>query len=201
LKKPSLFGRFLYRAGKIVCIIFFKGICRRRVYGSENIPKAGAVIFASNHISNADPPLVGSSIPRTIHFMAKEELFKIPVLGWFISQTNAFPIRRWERDVSAFKTAQRILSMGEALILFPEGTRQRHGRFGKPKPGVGMLAQKSGAVVVPVYVHNSDKLLSFQPLLVCFGKPMAAEGETDYGAFAHRVMDAIKDLKDQYARV
>ncbi len=197
MKKPSLLGTFLYAAGKLFFWALFKIVWRARVHGVSNIPKTGAVLFASNHISNADPPLVGSMMPRNIHFMAKEELFKVPLLGWFIARTNAFPVKRWARDVSAFKNAQRILESGDALILFPEGTRQRHG-FGKPKPGVGMLAYKTGCRVVPVYVHNSNKLHSFKPVTVCFGKPIKAEGEEDYEGFAHLVMQKIHELKEMH---
>lgn len=196
---PSPLGRFLYALGKLMFWTAFKVLWRARAHGVSHVPKHGAVLFASNHVSNADPPLVGSMIPRNIHFMAKQELFDVPLLGWFIRQVNAFPVKRWARDVSAFKNAQRLLESGEALILFPEGTRQREGHgFGKPKPGVGMLAHKTGCRVVPVYVHNSGKLASFKPVAVCFGKPLTAEGPEDYEAFAREVMRRIHELKEAH---
>ncbi len=187
----------LYWAGHLFFSAAFRTIWRLRVSGREHIPLTGGVIFASNHVSLADPPLVGSCIPRMIHFMAKQELFEIPVFGWIIRQVNAFPVKRVERDVGAFKTAQRLLLAGEAIILFPEGTRQRGGRLGRPKSGVGMLAVKTQCPVVPVYVHNADRLSSLKPLRVCFGRPLRAEADADYDAFSRRVMEAIADLKEE----
>lgn len=195
---PGLLGWALYHLGRLFFYGAFKLIWRMRVTGLENVPREGGVIFAANHVSLADPPLVGCAAPRAIHFMAKQELFEIPVFGWLIRQVNAFPINRAERDVAAFRTAQRLLLAGGAMILFPEGRRQKDGRFGRAKPGVGMLAVKTGARVVPVYAHNSRFLRSFKQVRVCFGRPLSPEGETDYQEFSDRVMQAIIRLKETH---
>jgi len=198
MSRPSFFNRFLYWAGYVFFRSVFTVFWRLRVRGQNNIPRRGGVIFASNHVSLADPPLVGCCLPRMIHFMAKQELFEIPLLGWFIRHTNAFPVKRMERDVSAFKSAQRLLSHGGGLILFPEGTRQREGRLGAAKPGVGMLAVKTGCAVVPVYVHNADRLKNFKRLTVCFAAPLRAGPDADYQKFSDDVMRAIAGLKEKY---
>lgn len=195
---PTRFGRFLYGLGHVLFSSLFKLFWGLQVRGRENIPIAGGLILASNHLSWADPPLVGCSMARMIHFMAKQELFDVPLLGRIIKQVNAFPIKRVERDVGAFRTAQRILAAGGAIIVFPEGTRQRNGMFGRPKPGVGMLAVKTNCPVVPVYVHNSNRLGSLKKLWVCFGQPLRTDGEGDYQVFTNRVMEEIIRLKETH---
>ena len=194
---PSLLGYIFYHTGRIFFNRLFRWGWRMEVKGLESIPREGGLIFASNHVSNVDPPLVGCCIPRNVHFMAKQELFEIPVFGWVIRQINAFPIKRVERDIGAFKMAQRILGSGGTIILFPEGARQKAGRLGRAKAGVGMLARKTGARVVPVYVHNSDRLGKFQRPGVYFGPPLTALSD-DYQAFSNEVMGAIASLKERY---
>jgi 1-acyl-sn-glycerol-3-phosphate acyltransferase len=192
---PNPFGRTLYWIASTLFHLAFRFIWRLRIEGRERVPKTGGVILAANHVSAVDPPLVGSSTPRPIFFMAKQELFDIPFFGWLIRQVNAFPIKRVERDVGAFRTAQRILAVGGVIIVFPEGTRQRDGKMGAAKPGVGMLAAKTGCPVVPVYIHNSGRLVSGAALRLCFGEPLRAAPEDDYRAFTARVMGAISDLQ------
>lgn len=191
-------GPLLYGAGRILCSTAFSLLWRRRVIGEENIPVEGGVILAANHASFADPPVVGSAIHRHTYFMAKQELFDLPVFGWLFKQLNAFPIRRVERDMGAFRMAQRILSSGECLILFPEGTRQKGGVLGRARPGVGMLALKTGCLVVPVYVHNSRNVARLGKIAVVFGEPLSPAGETDYQAFSDKVMAAVARLKEAY---
>jgi 1-acyl-sn-glycerol-3-phosphate acyltransferase len=195
---PTMFGRFLYRLGHFFFSAVFRCVWRLRIHGRENIPLEGGLIFASNHLSMADPPLVGCSVPRMIYFMAKQELFEIPGFGWLIRQVNAFPLRRAERDVGAFKTAQRILTSGGALILFPEGHRQRDGVMKKPKAGVGMLAVTTGCRVVPVYIHDTHRIWRFPRLAICFGRPIEAQPKQDYQEFSNKVMAAVAALKETY---
>src|SRR4029077_11074004 len=132
------FNPVLYFIGKQLTGRSFDFLWRRRVLGRENIPPKGtAGIFAANHRSLADPNLVGSAIPYPVNFFAKEELFSIPLLGWYIRHVNAFPVNRKEADLGAFKTPQRILEAGEGLVMFPEGGRRRDPqRQWKIKPGV-----------------------------------------------------------------
>ncbi|MBL0058890.1 MAG: 1-acyl-sn-glycerol-3-phosphate acyltransferase [Elusimicrobia bacterium] len=194
----GLLARGLFWIGHTLFRVSFSILWRLRVVGREQVPRQGALLFAANHASFADPPLVGSSVPRPIYFMAKEELFQVPLFGWLIHQVNAFPIRRKEGDVGAFRTAQRILAAGGAMIIFPEGKRQRLGVFGRPKSGVGLLAIKTGVPVVPVYVHDTHRLLRFPRLTVVFGAPLTAvPGETPE-ILSRRIMDAIRLLKEAH---
>jgi len=195
---PRLHQKFLYLLIRGIYREAFRWIWRLEVTGRENVPGTGAVILASNHLSLADPPLVGSSIRRMIHYFAKEELFRYPVFGWIIRQVNAFPVKRAEHDVGAFKRAQTLLKHGQAVVLFPEGRRSRTGEIGRAKPGVGMLAYKTKAPVVPVCIRNSDRLREFRKLRVSFGSPMFAPPAKDekeaYQAFSDEVLARVAEL-------
>jgi 1-acyl-sn-glycerol-3-phosphate acyltransferase len=121
------------------------------------VPQTGGVIVASNHISFWDPPLVGTAAVRELHFLAKEELFRTPVLGPLIRSFNAIPIRRGMADVSGLNKAMDVLRAGRALIVFPEGTRARDGVLHDARPGVGMLAVATDARIVPVHILGSNQ--------------------------------------------
>ncbi|OGR87401.1 MAG: hypothetical protein A3A86_00215, partial [Elusimicrobia bacterium RIFCSPLOWO2_01_FULL_60_11] len=179
------------------CVVFG----RIEIIGAENVPKEGGVLIASNHLSNLDPPLIGSSLRRPIHFFAKEELFRIPVLGWWISQINAFPVKRGEHDIGAFKKARDLLVQGEGVLLFPEGHRSRTGELGPPRPGAAMLAVKAGVPVVPVCIMNSHRALHFKKLKVAFGRPIRPGTRTaedrSYDIFAAEIMAAIAALRSK----
>ena len=190
---------FLYRFGQLVSAALFKTVWRREVQGSENVPSSGGVLLASNHLSNLDPPLIGSSILRPIRYFAKEELFKIPLLGWYISRVNAFPVKRFEHDVGAFKKAHALLASGEAVLMFPEGHRSKTGEPGKARAGAGMLACKAGVPVIPVCIVGSRNPAKLHKIKIRFGKPIFPGKDDDqkekYQAFSERIMAAIAELK------
>jgi glycerol-3-phosphate dehydrogenase (NAD(P)+) len=128
---------------------------RLRRLGTEHIPDGG-VILASNHRSFLDPFAIGCCLGRPIYFVAKEELFKNPLLGWVLNCLGAFPIKRGAGDEESMDTALALLERGQAVVIFPEGTRIRTGSLGSPKRGVGRLALQSGKPVVPIAVTNSE---------------------------------------------
>jgi 1-acyl-sn-glycerol-3-phosphate acyltransferase len=173
------------------------------------VPESGAVLIAANHSSYLDPPLVGGSAARPVHFLAKAELFDVPFLGWLIRGLNSHPIRRGASDPGAIRTAVKILADGHALLVFPEGTRGPEGALREPKGGVGMLAALSGAPVVPVYVQGSGrawprgaKLPRPARITVTFGPPLRfrpADGSARrecYEAASREIMAAIARLRD-----
>lgn len=128
----------------------------RRV-GREHIPRSGAVLLAPNHRSFLDPWVIGVCLKRPAFFVAKAELFENRLIGWFLNALGAFPIRRGESDAEAMSTARILLERGNALMIFPEGTRIRSGPLAKPKRGIGRLALQTGAPVVPVAVHGTER--------------------------------------------
>ena len=136
---------------KPAIIVYF----RLRRLGREHLPD-GAVILASNHRSFLDPFAIGCSLGRPIYFMAKKELFRHPLVGWFLNCMGAFPVRRGESDEESVETARQLLARGAAVVVFPEGTRIRQGSLGVPKRGVGRLALESGAPVIPIAVMGSE---------------------------------------------
>ncbi len=194
-----VYSAVLYAIGKAVQSFFFNTLWRRQVSGQEHIPPMGtAVIFASNHRSLSDPSNVGSTVPYPIFYFAKEELFRVPILGWYIRRVNSFPVRRQENDVTALKTAVNVLKHGGALLLFPEGGRRLtpEKQF-KAKAGVGMLACKTGTPVVPVGIRNGERFTKLGQLIVKFGKPMQPPAHADraaYQTFSDEVMLRIKEL-------
>lgn len=131
---------------------------RLKRFGREHIPREGGVIIAPNHRSFLDPWVIGICLRRPIYFVAKEELFRKRWMGWFLNSLGAFPIRRGASDEQAMETARILVERGNALLIFPEGTRIRRGPLGKPKRGVGRLALETGAPVVPVAVLGTENV-------------------------------------------
>ena len=145
----------------------FKLFLRLEIYGRENIPEEGPVVIASNHLSLLDPPVLGASATRKVHFMAKSELFKPAWFGALIRKLGAFPVKRGEMDREAIKTGLTILKENKVLAVFPEGTRSKTGELGRAGGGAFMMGIKRKAQIVPAYIYGTD----FSRHKV-FGKPM-----------------------------
>src|SRR5690606_28111202 len=107
----------------------FHGIWRLRVEGREHVPRQGGAILAPNHISNVDPPAVGAAAPRPVYFMAKEELYQMPLLGRILPRLHAFPVRRGTVDRAALRRAEELLRAGELVVIFPEGRESETGQL------------------------------------------------------------------------
>ncbi len=153
--------------------IIFKTVFPIQLTGVENIPDKGPVIICSNHISWWDPPLMAAIIPRPSTFMAKEELFENFIFSKIIYGLGAFPVRRGVADRKAVKTALNILNQGKVLTMFPEGTRSKTGKLRKPLPGVGFIALKSKAPVIPIAIKAPYRF--FRKTKVKIGRPLYAE--------------------------
>ena len=130
---------------------------RLRRPGRRHIP-SGPLILAANHRSFLDPFVIGCCLRRQIYFVAKKELFENRLQGWFLNCLGAFPVRRGESDEESVTTALALLDRGEAVVIFPEGTRIREAGLGEPKRGVGRMALRSAAPVVPVAVIGTDRV-------------------------------------------
>lgn len=129
-----------------------------RVQGLQNVPSSGGLLVVSNHLHNADPVLISIAFPRPLHFMAKKELFGVPVIGWVISRVGSFPVDRGRADRTAIRRAQATLDQGIALGIFPEGTRSRTRRIERVHTGVGMLALRGNAPILPIAITGSERL-------------------------------------------
>jgi glycerol-3-phosphate dehydrogenase (NAD(P)+) len=146
---------FVYWPARLVIKTAILVYFRVRRLGREHVPDGG-LILASNHRSFLDPFVIGCCVRRPIYFVAKRELFKHPLVGWFLNCMGAFPVRRGQADEESVETSLALLDHGEAVVMFPEGTRIVNGSLGRPKRGVGRLALQSGAPVVPVAVTGSE---------------------------------------------
>jgi len=160
----------MYSFARSVVNMIYKPLYRIETIGQENIPKEGSVLLCSNHISNFDPIVVGITTPRPVHFMAKEELFQVPLLGKLVPYLNAFPVKRGMSDREALRKGLGILKEDRVLGLFPEGTRSKTGELGEGLAGAGFFATRSEALIVPCAVIGPYKALN--KLKVVYGKPV-----------------------------
>ncbi len=203
----------LYSTLKPLALTLMRLLFRLEGLHAERVPSAGPVLLVANHASLLDPPLVGAVCPRQLAFLAKAELFRIPLFGRFIAALGARPIRREGADPSALRTALRVLDGSGALLIFPEGTRaEREGELRPAKAGAGMLAVMSGASVVPVYVRGSGRawprgrrLPRPAKVRVAFGVPMrftvapGADRKQVYERASREMMAAIAALRESLA--
>jgi 1-acyl-sn-glycerol-3-phosphate acyltransferase len=185
-------------------------------FGLENVPMQGPVILAPNHASLFDPPLVGCASPRRVTTMGKAELFDkkwfgLKIFPYVIQHMATFPVKRGAPDRRAIRRALKVLDAGEALVIFPEGTRTRTGELGQGEIGLGMIAHSSKAPIVPIYMSGTENALS--PLRggirlfktrVYFGQPLRFEEEyarkgdrATLEAITTRVMQEIARLREE----
>ena len=185
----------LYRILPVIFPAYFR-LLGAKAFGAENMPQEGGVIVAANHMSNWDPPFLASFLQRPVSYMAKQELFEIPIFGTVIRWLFAFPVRRGAADRSAVKAAVKELRAGRCVGIFPEGTRSKDGEVHKFGAGVALLAAMSGAPVVPAAIMGTDKM---KRLKVAYGEPLRFEGKADreaLDAFSQKIRKEIIKLKN-----
>jgi len=171
-----------YWVARFICLMFTLLFFRYRVYGRRHIPGKGAFIMVGNHQSFLDPVFMGVGSTRRLLFMARDSLFRSRLFGGLIRSTNAIPLSRDKADIATMRLVLKRLKEGEAVCLYPEGTRSRDGKITAFKPGFGLLCRRSKAPVVPALVDGAfecwprqRKLFSPGPILVQFGKPLPPE--------------------------
>ncbi|MEO6836276.1 MAG: lysophospholipid acyltransferase family protein [Candidatus Tumulicola sp.] len=177
--------------------LIFRTLFRARVYGVENVPLDGPLIVACNHVSYLDPPGL-CFCPRRISFMAKKELFDIPVLAPAIRAVGAYPVDRQGSAKTAIKRSLAVLRAGGAVGIFPEGTRNLTGDV-RPQTGVALLAALSQAPVLPACVVGGAQASRFGQIKVAFGRPLALRADRkatrdDLAKFTADVMSAVHAL-------
>ncbi len=194
----------LWVVGRIVVIPIFKLLFHYKVNGKHNVPKDGAYIVCSNHLSNYDPVFLALTQKRQIFYMAKAELFKNKFLSKLIRTLGAFPVQRGAGDGKAINEAENIIHDGKLLGIFIEGTRSKTGEFLRPKSGAAIVAQQMNVPVIPVCITPKNKKVKvFHRVTVSWGKPMTPEelglingtGE-EYRNASRKIMAEIKQLRE-----
>jgi 1-acyl-sn-glycerol-3-phosphate acyltransferase len=198
--------------GTVISGLLARVLWGARVEGDERIPRTGAFILVSNHCSNLDPEILGWAIGyrtrRLIHFMAKSEMLRWPVLGWLASQSGVYFVRRGEGDRAAQRFSLGALAAGRPIAMFPEGTRSRDGRLKAGKHGAALLAMRSGAPLLPVGIAGTHRMFPGRAriphaarVVVRIGEPFTLphtpDGRLDRRALeagTQRIMSAISEL-------
>lgn len=164
----------------------------------ERVPAEGPVVVCGNHFSWWDPVTIAIMIRRPVYFMAKAELFTIPVFGPILQRVGAYPVKRGLPDRTALRRTYELLEKGQAIGMFPEGTRSRTGYLGKAEPGAALVAVKTGAPVVPVAIVGTYRFR--RRIQVCFGEPLhlSVEGpkvrNEELARLSESIMDRIIEL-------
>jgi 1-acyl-sn-glycerol-3-phosphate acyltransferase len=196
----------MYELVHMGTMLYAATVFRARCIGSDNVPPSGPVILAPNHFSFMDHFFTGAYVRRKVRFMAKSQMFR-PPLQFIYTHGGVFPVRRGMRDEEAFTTAGTILAHGGAVCMYCEGGRSRDGRLAdRAKPGIGRLALESGATIVPIAIHGSQRVrnwrrFDFPKVTIQYGEPLRFPRVTDAARDQHQaVADAIFDeIKALYA--
>ncbi|MGB3201132.1 MAG: lysophospholipid acyltransferase family protein [Nodosilinea sp.] len=162
--------------------LYFRG----QVYGADQVPKAGPLIVVANHASDFDPPLLSAAVRRPVSYMAKEELFRVPVLNQAIRLYGAYPVKRGSADRSAIREALKQLDQGWAVGIFLQGTRTVDGRIPEPKIGAALIAAKAQVPLLPVSLWGTQRILKKgspiprpTALTIRIGTPLAPPPSSD----------------------
>lgn len=176
--------------------------------GGEHIPSAGPYLLVSNHINWYDPPAIEFALGLPVRFMAKRELFAVPVIGFALWAAGNFPVRRGESDRRALETALRVLEAGQPVGFFPEGTRSKDGRMRRAKPGIGFLARRSAVPIVPLGVTGTPqagiRIPARSDIVVRVGPPFGLDDlrgrAQDDQALADAIMERVAALLPSHMR-
>ncbi len=174
----------------------FRFLFRGQTIGISNLPQEGGVVVVSNHGSHLDPPILGHALGRPVAFMAKSELFKVPMLSFIISACGAYPVKRGAGDREAIRNASNRLSEGWATGVFLDGTRQENGRVNDPKAGAALLAARTGSPILPVAIVNSHRAFPKGSLLPRFVSIHLRVGELIHPPKTKRREDLISTTQE-----
>lgn len=200
-----------YRACQVSAYALGRCLWGLKVEGRENVPRSGALLVTANHRSNLDPPVLGSALPREAGYAAKKELFAVPGLGLLIRALHAIPVDRGRLDRSTLRCFEERLGGGDALIVFPEGTRSRNGALGEAKAGVGLLLSRGSIPILPVWIEGTESpirnVFRRGRVRIVFGRPytlperlLSSSNERERSKeIARFVLEAIGALRDEKA--
>lgn len=189
LDRAPVVTRFWWVLGHLTLMPWAYVSFRLGVIGRHNIPPDGPVLIVCNHISQADPVVLGvAAVPRKSYYFAKAELFKIPFLRGYVHRMGAFPVERGGADRRALRLSREILSRGDMLLMFPEGSRFTDGRLRPGLSGAGSLALIPGVTVIPAAIWGTHRF--GHKARVAFGPPLDMS-DIDGGSRAARSRQAV----------
>lgn len=198
--KEVKFSKSFYKVMKVVAAVATWPFFRTRYTNDHNVPVEGRYIFAANHISAADPIMVGIGQKRCIRFMAKEELFKNKFMNWLFTKIGAFPVRRGKGDWDSINNAKAMIDDGDAIGIFIEGTRSKTGELLRPRSGAVMLAHQMECMIVPVSVtYRTKKKTIFSRRYITFGDPVTTEELGVVNGTPREYRDASRKLMEKIA--
>jgi 1-acyl-sn-glycerol-3-phosphate acyltransferase len=198
-----------YRTAQFLSCSYYRFFHGFKVEGLEHVPKDGAFLLASNHLSFLDPPALGCLMPRNLHYFARDSLFTGP-LGLLIRSLNSIPVNRSQLDLATLRRVLKVLAEGHPLLVFPEGTRSEDGELGAGKKGVGMLVAKSQVPVLPARIFGSYEIMGKGKSLPRLGRKLrvrygslldleaidpGGKGGDRYDRISQSVMTAISEIK------
>lgn len=194
-----------YQVSWLVCRGLVGGLYGFRAFNAERVPATGPVIIACNHVSYLDPVVLGIGFRRPITYLAKKELFAIPVLGPVITWLGVYPLDREAGGVAAVRAALRALKEGRCVGIFPEGTRNLSGRA-EGKGGAALLAALSGAPVVPAAIAGTRRARPFHRIRVAYGEPIQVERRRkadgdDLEKWTAEIMRRIRALEESIGAI
>ena len=198
--------RWYYYIARWVVYKFFRIFTRLRILNIENVPAEGPVLIVSNHLSNADPPLISVTLQRNAMFMAKQELFRNPVTGYILFGFGAFPVNRGQLDRKALRHAEGVLARGDILVMFPEAKRSQQAALQEAFPGSALIAARHDVPIIPVAITGTEKMTHWSfiyhryPVTIRFGKPFQlpdsgnGKKKKDMEASTRYIMEHIAEL-------
>jgi 1-acyl-sn-glycerol-3-phosphate acyltransferase len=192
----------MWRLARVIIQSWFAPMMRLRVYGVDRVPPAGGAVLASNHISGDDPIVLGMASPRSIRYMAKIELWRVPVVRSLIPRTGAFPVDRGNAGREVIQNARAVLRSGNLLGIFVEGTRQTTDEIGAARTGAAMCAVLEDARIIPVCLIGTDHhgRNPFHQAAVAWGTPIdvsgVPRGAKGYRAIAQAIEEELRGLRE-----
>ncbi|MEM6447721.1 MAG: lysophospholipid acyltransferase family protein [Cyanobacteria bacterium P01_D01_bin.123] len=198
-REPAINLIFYYAFKWSIVSPAFHGLYSGRIYGSEHIPRSGPAILVSNHASNFDPPFISNCAGRPVAYMAKEELFRIPILKQAIQIYGAYPVKRGGMVRQSLDAAQRALDRGWLVGIFPNGTRTADGRIHKPQLGAAAIAAKAQVPLIPMSLWGSEAIQpqgkrfpqAGCPITVRIGLPIAPPSTSDRAELQRKMEDCV----------
>lgn len=199
-----------YRIQRMLFGSVFGAYFRVTATGRRYIPLDGRIIVAANHASIVDPPIIGLMSPRAVVTLAKEELWRVPILRWWLDSLGAVAVNRGSADLGALRAALEVVRKNKALLLFPEGTRTSDGKIAPLQRGVGWIACRSRAIVVPTFIEGSYQAFSRHRriprpsrITVHFGEPLLPPDDTrarkeDVAALSRRLEESLRNMEKRY---